>query len=222
MNSITVFSFLVRGLIYAIAALFALILAAYIYVLIPQSMGDLHFAGASVVSGDVLKRLNENFSPWESVPRRMLRIELTSDFEIISRSVEIGGSENPPTALGSKCPLDSSDRNFLRTHGPFPDDLSQYFSDRYKMRRSIRQLDGRYHYTIYIDANDRQIIGNNLCIKFQGSWYFSPHGETGIITISQNEIKKVLAPENLDPPLQGEGDRPEGGGGVNPHAAPAR
>ena len=183
---------LLRGAIYAFGGILLVLLGLWVDISIPRSIGEIRADKISLVSGQVMDRLGEVYVHQDDRPIRMLRIELSSDTELLTRASAVSGSGDPLYAWSGPCPFQAPYGKAGTTRGPYPDDMPQFTADDGGPRYARKQTDGRFRYTVYVNANGVAAMKQGLCFKINGSWFFSPHAASRVIEIPQGEIKKAL------------------------------
>ena len=163
----------------------------YAYMAIPRSLGDIRVDRIAAVSGDVMDRLHEEFIHPEDRPARVLRLDLSSDGDLQARAKDVSTMDSL-YAWSGPCPFQEPNGRSA-TWGPLPDNLPEFYDERAgEVRHAKRQRDGRFRYTVYIDAKGIDAMRHGLCLQIRGLAYFSPRAESGIIVIPQTDIVRAL------------------------------
>lgn len=180
----------IRIILFTTGLAASITLMLYFYIAIPRPIGNIQVENVSIVSGSIIDGL-EGANHFESDrPSEMLRIELSSMEDLLARAESVGGSDTL-YAWSNACPFREPYGDPGNTRGPYPNDKSVFFEGG-GLRHAIPLANGRYLYTVYVDANRVGSIGYDLCLKIRSTWYFSPHVESEVIKVSASAIARAV------------------------------
>lgn len=175
-----------------------LIGAAWLYLFIPRSIGEVRIDRIGVAPGTALIRLDDDLLHESERPKNLLRIEISSASDLHARAFAVSGSNNRIYAYAGPCSQSKLDVSW-RVRGPYPDDLSIFSRDT-PLRHAVRKPDNRYHYTLYVAMNAPMLAAGDFCFKRVGAKYFSPHAESRIVRVPAPDMQRVLKGVDISDP----------------------